>query len=793
MRASDALVLPEDVLVFPVESLGPEMRARLETGAGDYVVSRPRSRGRSVVVDAAAAALLEQFRTPATVVEAILRHADSPGAEPLEMLDAALPLIVRMRRLGLLVLAGSSAGEPIRPGFEAGASVAGYTVVACVHLFEDVEVYRAGDAAGREVALKILRGAAPGAAARLEREAAVLRLLDGRHAPALVAKGKVDGRRWLTTAWCEGVDAAAAAAALREDPACSPRDVAALCSRILHAYASLHGRGVVHGDVHPGNLRVGTGSGVKILDFGLSSYGAGEPGGRGGIAEYMDPELAGSMAMGDTPPPPTERSEQYSLAALCFRLLTGAHHLDFRLERAVWLRQVLHEAPRSFEACGRDPWPGVEQVLARALSRAPVDRFASVREFAGALDRAVAAPSEPAGRPSAAERLLERVLQRYTPDLRVPGELLEPPRVSVNYGAAGLAYFFYRLASLHDDPELLAAADLWSCWARDNTGHADAFHSPALRITPERVGPLSLYHSASGVHWVQALVSLAMGDLHSAGSAVQRFVAACDGHEWSDPDLTVGRSGVLIGCAGLLEALAARSTEDRTLLLTFGRRTLAGIWRGLAREPVRGSERVGWTGIAHGWAGIVYAALRWREATGDEPPGAYERLDELAALSLSRGRTAAWPPRTTGGDGVARVGWCHGSAGHAHLWVLAHRLYEEERFFRLAVGAATHVWETWKSGARRNGSICCGHAGEAYALLGLYRHTGEAAWLLRARTLGEAAAASGRTELRGSLYKGDVGIALLAADLCDPGLSCTPVFEAESWRGSEETDPCVSS
>ena len=43
----------------------------------------------------------------------------------------------------------------------------------------------------------------------------------------------------------------------------------------------------------------------------------------------------------------------------------------------------------------------------------------------------------------------------------VLGGLPQAPTSSLNYGAAGIAYALYRLASVRDDPVLLALADLW--------------------------------------------------------------------------------------------------------------------------------------------------------------------------------------------------------------------------------------------------------------------------------------------------------------------------------------------
>jgi hypothetical protein len=70
----------------------------------------------------------------------------------------------------------------------------------------------------------------------------------------------------------------------------------------------------------------------------------------------------------------------------------------------------------------------------------------------------------------------------------------------------------------------------------------------------------------------------------------------------------------------------------------------------------------------------------------------------------------------------------------------------------------------------------------------LYKHSGEPAWLARAHRLSDYAARSVRVESlrRDSLYKGEVGVALLAADLEAPEHACMPLFEAEGWsrRGS---------
>jgi serine/threonine-protein kinase len=85
-------------------------------------------------------------------------------------------------------------------------------------------------------------------------------------------------------------------------------------------------------------------------------------------------------------------------------------------------------------------------------------------------------------------------------------------------------------------------------------------------------------------------------------------------------------------------------------------------------------------------------------------------------------------------------------------------------------------------------------AGRAYGLLNLYKHTGEETWLERARVLATRAA-GGRSD-RGSdgfdfshsLYKGDVGVAVLAADLLRPEAASMPFLEEEGWPSKLGSD-----
>jgi serine/threonine-protein kinase len=216
----------------------------------------------------------------------------------------------------------------------------------------------------------------------------------------------------------------------------------------------------------------------------------------------------------------------------------------------------------------------------------------------------------------------------------------------------------------------------------------------------------------------------------------------------------------------------------------LGNSVLDQVWHDLGTMPsLVDHPPLRYLDIAHGWAGILYASLQWCELTGQPTPaGLEERLHELARLAETAGRGLRFPIRLRK-LGVSRPedylsSWCNGSAGQVFLWTLAHRYFRDHSFGRLAEGTALHAWEQ----SIDFDSLCCGLAGSAYALLNLYRHTGELVWLNRARQLADRAMAwTKSSEMPDSLYKGTLGVAVLAADILVPEHAAMPIFEAEGW------------
>ena len=76
------LVLPQDISIVPLKELPEDLRSKLGGEEDDFTISRPRSRQTSKLISAATAALLENFRQPLTIVQAVARYSLSQELIP---------------------------------------------------------------------------------------------------------------------------------------------------------------------------------------------------------------------------------------------------------------------------------------------------------------------------------------------------------------------------------------------------------------------------------------------------------------------------------------------------------------------------------------------------------------------------------------------------------------------------------------------------------------------------------------------------------------------------------------
>ncbi len=244
-------------------------------------------------------------------------------------------------------------------------------------------VFRARDEdTGELVALKVIRGMASADLERFTREAEILSRLGHPGVVRYIEHGNsASGDAFLVMEWLEGED-------LRERMARSGltrRESVTLGLRVAEALAAVHGLGLVHRDIKPGNLflvgrSVDT---VKIIDFGLArpadtSVGPTQTGVVVGTPAYMAPEQARGQRDIDA------RADIYSLGCVLFKALTGRAPFEGKDILAVLTRVLLEEAPSIREHCPGAP-AALEALVASMLAKEPSARPASAAAVVEAL------------------------------------------------------------------------------------------------------------------------------------------------------------------------------------------------------------------------------------------------------------------------------------------------------------------------------------------------------------------------------------------------------------------------
>jgi len=786
----DRLIMPVDVELAPVGDFDPASLVGLEFVEGDWIVTRVASRSRSMIISADLAELFQSFRTPRTIFDVIRQYARVHALDPQTVLDESWPVITRFLHANWLVPEHSYLSRDLAPWYEPGSSLMGHTVEACIHVADDTQVYRVRTPSGGLCAVKVVDETSGPSVAPLHQEGRILERLGGSPSPRLLSLGGDGRRRFLVMEWCDGVEVTQAVARAVGDGGSqgATRD---LLVAVLSSYAMLHAGGVIHGDVHPGNLLVDAEGKVRILDFGLARVLDDPASGRrrGGAPEYFDPDYAAAARAGTPPPPATAESEQYALGALCYRVATGRDYLRFSPAADRFYEQVVQAPPLSFAENGTVPWPELEHVLRRSLSKATSARFASVAAMAVALSQVNTEerPVSPSGSVTAtrADRLIDRVNELVDPtnDLFTAG-LGTGPRATFMIGAAGIAYYLLRMALLTGDPTALAAADQWAERAKMLAQEPRGVYDETVGVGRNVVGSVSPYHTRSGVELVRGLVAHARGDTRTLLEAARAYLDLVDRpHQGMDP--TLGVTSVLAGCSHLVRSLREVDDQGEVTGATLERVTRHAnavadhVTQQVVRQRHDGQDGpISHTGAAHGWAGVLYTLMTWwHVANRDVDDGVVGRLTELAGRGVRGGRGLRWPVRTDEEPPSFMNSWCHGSPGHVYLWNAAHRALGATAYRDIAVAAAFATYE----GQGPNTTLCCGQAGHVFALLNMYRHTQDEAWLRLATERLQSAVAQ-NDEVSGgrwshSLYRGEVGLALAAVEIAYPAEARHPLFE----------------
>jgi len=252
-------------------------------------------------------------------------------------------------------------------------------------------VYLARDVKHRRfVALKVLSPALAASlgADRFLREIELAARLQHPHIVTVFDSGDAGGILWYTMPYVEGETLRARLERERQLPLAVAVRIATEAARALEF---AHRHGVLHRDVKPENLLLTTDGSTMVADFGIARPW-GETGGLTqsgvvvGTPAYMSPEQAAGERALDA------RTDVYALGCVLYEMLAGEMPYSGPNAQAILAKRL--SAPAPSLRTTRDLPAAVERTVARALARAPADRYATAAEFAEAL-QSVEAPSRP--------------------------------------------------------------------------------------------------------------------------------------------------------------------------------------------------------------------------------------------------------------------------------------------------------------------------------------------------------------------------------------------------------------
>ena len=206
-----------------------------------------------------------------------------------------------------------------------------------------------------------------------------------------------------------------AIAALSTERATRPhefiRTVARLGRQAASALDHAHQQGIIHRDIKPANLLLDGDQNVWVTDFGLAHFreecGVTRTGEIIGTLRYMSPEQTHGRGVVD------QRTDIYSLGVTLYELLTlrPAFRGDDRQEL---LRRIATEDPPGARRLNAAVPVELETIVAKAMAKAPEDRYGTAQELADDLQRWL--DDKPIrARPPGARQRLRKWARRHLP------------------------------------------------------------------------------------------------------------------------------------------------------------------------------------------------------------------------------------------------------------------------------------------------------------------------------------------------------------------------------------------
>ena len=158
--------------------------------------------------------------------------------------------------------------------------------------------------------------------------------------------------------------------------------------QILTGLTHAHEKGIVHRDIKPQNVMLLRDGKVKVTDFGIAKGPTSEnltmTDKAIGTVNYISPEQASGQSV-------DEKSDVYSVGIMLYEMLTGKLPFTAESPVAVAMMQV-NDVPVAPREHNQNIPVGLEQIILKAMSKKPEERFNCASSMEKALDYFVKNP-----------------------------------------------------------------------------------------------------------------------------------------------------------------------------------------------------------------------------------------------------------------------------------------------------------------------------------------------------------------------------------------------------------------
>ena len=243
------------------------------------------------------------------------------------------------------------------------------------------QVYLAQDLAlGRSVAVKLLRSEYihdPSFLVRFHREAQSAASLNNSNVVSVYDFGQDHKRPYIVMEYVAGQDLRS----VLDKGLLTVSQIVEYTVQICNAVGMAHRRGIVHGDLKPGNILISSENRVKVTDFGLARA-LGESAMDDGELVWGTPAyFAPEQAAGDRVMPATD---VYAIGIMLYEMLSGNVPFTGASDQEI-ARKQLYEHPLPMARYTHRVPPALEGVVTKALAKDIAQRYHTADQLKHAL------------------------------------------------------------------------------------------------------------------------------------------------------------------------------------------------------------------------------------------------------------------------------------------------------------------------------------------------------------------------------------------------------------------------